>query len=220
MFRQTCRVGFGESGFALLSLGSVGESAGLRRMMLETLDELSRLSGDRFGRRLVALSMSRFNQQASTKPHRDGGPPQSLLLLGYEPTPVRSEIRIADYSRCARDLGLTPLEFLDRHNPMFHASDNRLREYTTLVREFDPEQYQILLINNSSCALGEGDPAWLGVLHQATIPHPREDALRVVNSIHLTPESSGMDQPITTDERNQFLHDDSLDRHYGRQNMA
>jgi hypothetical protein len=217
MFRQTCRVGWDESGFSLLSLGTEGGSSGLRGAMLAILDELSRLCEVHFGAPLVPLSMSRFNQQASTKPHRDGGPARSLLLLGYEPTSVQSELRIADYSQGARDRGLTPLEFLDRHNPMFHSGQNLLLNYTTLVREFDPAQFQIVLINNSSCALGDADPAWQGVLHQATVPDPRDDAIRVVNSIQLTLDSSDKEQPITSDERTLFLHDDALGRHYGRQ---
>ena len=219
MFRQTCRVGFEEAGFSLWCLGRDLGSTRLREILLEVLDQLSLFCQDHFGSPLEALSMSRFNQQASTKPHRDGGPPQSLLLLGYEPTPIESQLRIADYSLCAHKMGLTPLEFLDRHNPMFPSNNDLLGEYTTLVHEFDPTQYQILAINNSSCPYSETAPAWQGVLHQATVPNPREEALRVVNSIQLTLKSSDESSPITGNERTQFLTDDSLGRHYGRERM-
>ena len=46
----------------------------------------------------------------TTRPHRDGGPDECLLLLGYEPSSVPAELRMADYSRCAHGLGLTPGE--------------------------------------------------------------------------------------------------------------
>jgi hypothetical protein len=207
LFQQTCRVGFRAAGFSLLSLGPDWGSRPLRRLMLDVLEELSNLCQSRQGKPLHALSMSRFNQQATTKPHRDGGPAESLLLLGYEPTPVESQLRLADYSLCARDLGLTPAEFLDRHNPMFHSGASLLADYTTHVTEFNSRQYQILLINNSSADYDEIHPRWQGVLHQATIPLPQEDALRVVNEI----------SPITPDERRLFLVDDALGRQYGRQ---
>ncbi len=203
MFRQTGRVRFENAGFSLWPLGRDLGSTRLRQVMLEVLDHLSRFCQDHFGRPLEALSMSRFNQQASTKPHRDSGPPQSLLLLGYEPTPIESQLRIADYSLCAHKMGLTPLEFLDRHNPMFPSNEDLLGEYTTLVHEFDPTQYQILLINNSACAYSQTAPDWLGVLHQATVPNPAEDALRVVNSIQLTLKSTEDVCPVSPNERTQ-----------------
>ncbi len=217
MFRQACRLNFEQAGFALAQLGTDGDSRRLRQWMLDILDSLTECSREQSGRELLALSMSRFNQQATTKPHRDGGPAESLLLLGYEPTPIDSRLSIADYSRCAFDLGLTPTEFLDRHNPMFPAAGDLLKEYTIPVSEFDPRQYQILLINNSSADFDPPDPRWQGVLHQATIPHPREDAVRAVNSVQLTPAGSSGLVPMTDAEREQFLTDDALGRQYGRQ---
>jgi hypothetical protein len=216
LFRQACRSGFQEAGFSLLKLGENTGSRALRRLMLDILDQLSVLCQSRRGPSLQALSMSRFNQQTTTKPHRDGGPAESLLLLGYEPTPVASQLCMVDYSLCAHEMGLSPMEFLDRHNPMFSQGADLLADFTTELAEFDSRQFQILLINNSSAEYDESPPRWQGVLHQATIPHPRVDALRVVNSIQLTLQSSGESVPITPEERSQFLVDDALGRQYGR----
>lgn len=216
LFEQTLRTGFGQAGFSLLKLGHDCGSARLRQLMLEIFDQLSLLCQSRQDQSLVALSMNRFNQQSTTKPHRDGGPPESLLLLGYEPTVIESQIRMADYSLCAQEMGLSPSEFLDRYNPMFGSESDRLSQYTTWIREFDPSQPQILFINNSSIAYSETSPYWQGVLHQATILEPREDVHRVVNSIQLTRKSSSDSQAICTNERRMFLEDDSLGRQYGR----
>lgn len=218
LFHQVCRTGWDQAGFSLLRLGSDWGSRPQRQLMLDILDELSALCEARpGGKPLQALSMSRFNQQATTRPHRDGGPAESLLLLGYEPTLVESRLSLADYSKCARDMGLSPAEFLDRHNPMFSGSTDLLAEYITHLVEFDPSQFQILLINNSCADFDEQTPHWQGVLHQATISQPREDAVRVVNSIQLTPMTSAEISPITADERKRFLTDDALGRQYGRQ---
>ena len=217
LFHHTCRVGLQEAGFSLLQLGREWGSRALRQLMLDLLDELSILCQSQQGRPLRVLSMSRFNQQNTTRPHRDGGPAESLLLLGYEPTPIESRLSMVDYSACARDRGLTPMEFLDRHNPMFHSGRDVWADYTTNLAEFDSREFQVLLINNSSAGYDENDSHWQGVLHQATIPHPREDAVRVVNSIQLTPDTSPQITPITSDERRRFLTDDALGRQYGRQ---
>lgn len=215
LFQKAGRENFSSPGFSLLRLGSEGTSRGLRELMLGVFDELSRLCEVERGTQLVALSMSRFNQQTSTKPHRDGGPAESLslLLLGYEPTPIESQMAMADYSQCARDLDLTPAEFLERHNPMFPQGGELLADYTTALREFDPKQYQILLVNNS---VAEFQSGWQGVLHQATIPHPNKTAERVVNSIQLTLGGSEISSPITSTERERFVKDDALGSQYGQ----
>lgn len=216
IFQQTCRAEFSAPGFSLLPLGQDGTSRALRELMLHLFEELSRLCQAERGTELTALSMSRFNQQTSTKPHRDGGPAESLLLLGYEPTPIISHMAMADYSQCAHDLGLTPAEFLERHNPMFPQGGELLADYTTTLHAFDPGQFQILLINNSMAEFQSGAPRWQGVLHQATIPDPEDTATRVVNSIQLTPAGSEGSSPITPTERERFVKDDALGSQYGR----
>jgi len=214
--RQTCRSDFRAAGFSLLRLGAGWESRRLRGLMLEILDGLSVLSKAEEKTPLSALSMSRFDQQSSTKPHRDGGPAESLLLLGYEPTPIESRLFLADYSVCADKMGLTPAEFLTRHNPMFPSGGELLAEYTTHLREFDPHQAQILLINNSMAELGGEGAGWQGVLHQAEIPEPREGVSRVVNSIQIAKTGQSDSTPVTPQERDRFLNDDALGKQYGK----
>lgn len=216
LFEKTCRRDFFSPGFCLLQMGTAGTSRELREIMLQLLDGLSERCEAERGQNLVPLSMSRFDQQTSTKPHRDGGPTESLLLLGYEPTSIISHMAMADYSRCAHDLGLTPAEFLERHNPMFPQGGEMLADYTTALHEFDPGQFQILLINNSAAAFDSEGPRWQGVLHQATVPDPDDTATRVVNSIQLTPAGSEVVSPITPTERERFVIDDALGSQYGR----
>lgn len=214
MAGQTCRLDLRSAGFSLLRLGSDCSSKRLRALMLEVFDELSAIHQTEHAEPLVALSMSRFDQQTTTRPHRDGGPTESLLLLGYEPTPVESSLSIADYSVCADEMGLSPAEFLERHNPMFPIGNDLLVKYTTTVDEFDPRQAQILLINNS--AAEQDPPRWQGVLHQAKIPQPREDLRRVVNSMQITKMGNLECSPVTNEERHRFLTDDRLGIQYGQ----
>lgn len=151
------------------------------------------------------MSAARFDQQETTRLHRDGGPDESLLLLGYEPSVVVSEIALADYSCCAFDHGLTPTEFLEKHNPMFRAGEQLLQAYTTKVACFSPDRYQLVVINNSVTALAPDQLAWQGVLHTATIPRPNGAARRVVNSMMLASVAPGTPEVVSQPELDTFL---------------
>ena len=111
--------------------------------------EMSSIHLMKTGNVLHYLSAARFDQQTSTKPHLDGGPDECFLMLGYEPSAVDSELEISDYAKCAFDLGLSPKEFMAKHNPMFHSGYEMLRPYSTRVPCFLPDDYQIVCINNS-----------------------------------------------------------------------
>lgn len=174
------RTDFSHPGFALFNLGPEFGSRQQRRLMVLLKDELARLDHRRRGRTLYYQSLGRFDQQVTTKPHRDGGPDESILMLGYEPTVVQSRISLLDYSKCAFDLGLTPAEFLDRHNPMFPDGLDRMASYTTTLTEFDDSSFQILVINNSVSPFGGSHLQ--GVLHTAEIVNPDAHRMRVINS--------------------------------------
>lgn len=135
-------------------------------------EHLNRLHEERNGKKLVYTSMGRFDQQVTTKPHRDGGPDETLLMLGYEPTEVMSHVSLSDYSKCAFEMRLTPTEFLDQLNPMFVDGKNALARYTTLLDAFDHTAFQILVLNNSILPYRTNEKNWLGVLHTADILNP------------------------------------------------
>ncbi len=161
---------------------------------------------------LAYTSLGRFDQQETTKPHRDGGPDESLLMLGYEPTTVRSCLRMADYTQCAYDLGITPQQFLTDHNPMYADGERMLNGYTTELDGLDPTNHQILLINNSCVPYREGKPALLGVLHQAIIENPTSRFQRIVNSTMMTSVATGSPESVTAEEQEEFLRTDRISR--------
>jgi hypothetical protein len=126
-------------------------------------------------------------------------------MLGYEPSEVRSEVVLADYSRCARDTQITPAEFLEQHNPMFGPGDELLRPYATCLERFSNETAQVLLINNSSAALSDDGTTWQGVLHTATVHNPCDDKRRVVNSMIVTSVRLGTAEPVSLSEQDEFI---------------
>src|SRR5262245_30198050 len=108
------RTDFEATGHALLDLGTALAPADFRGRVGEALGGYY---AEHFGGRLVFVSVSRFDQQTPTRPHRDGGPDASVLLLGYEATAVPSRLYLMDHSRAAHQRGQTPAEFLECCNP-------------------------------------------------------------------------------------------------------
>lgn len=192
-------------GFALVIFPSSVDSVALRRTMVELKRNLSDLHRQRCGAELCYRSMGRFNQQTTTRFHLDGAPDQSFLMLGYEPTAVESDLAMADYTRAAWELRLSPAEYLDRYNPMFPAHESRLQGYITRLTAFDRTRPQILCINNSRQGFHPGSGQQLGVFHQASIPQPRPDAARVVNStmIAACPDANG--ETLSWDSQLEFI---------------
>lgn len=206
VYGRVCRVEFDAPGACLVDLGRETTSRELRAMMVELKMQLGRIHQERRGRDLVYQSLGRFDQQTTTRLHRDGGPDQSLLMLGYEPSEVGSGLAIADYARCAYDRGLSPKAFLEVHNPMFAAGAELLRPYTWTVEGFSNRHAQIVVINNSIASYSTDEKALQGVLHTATIPHPSSDLRRVVNSSMIVPAARGAAGLVADREVEDFVN--------------
>jgi hypothetical protein len=204
VYNRVCRTTFELPGFCVINAGATLGSVPFRQLMVDIKQKMAAIHEQRTGKTLIYLSAARFDQQNSTKPHLDGGPDESLLLLGYEPSDIDAELEISDYTRCAADLGISPKEFMAQHNPMFRAGFEMLRPYATAVPCFDPGSFQIVVINNSSAPI-DGQ-SWLGTLHTATILNADETKRRVINSTMLCPAPLGTPDAISGDELQEFIH--------------
>jgi hypothetical protein len=181
-------------------------SHALRLAMLTLKERLSDICFRRTGRRLLFRSLARFDQQETTKFHLDGAPDQSMLMLGYEPSQVGSRLFLADYSRAALDLGITPQQFLREYNPMFRKGEEVLAPYVTELPQPEPGHARILLINNSSLPFTEDRTNPLGVMHQAVIVTPDEAERRIVNSTMLVTEG----EEVAAEKREEFVRTDQI----------
>lgn len=215
---KVCRTNFEAPGFCLIDLGPACSSEALRRSMVDLKTHLSEIESSLHGRRLIHVSFGRFDQQTTTRPHRDGGPDASLLMLGYEPSGIEARLSFHDYSRCASDLGLSPQEFLDRHNPMFGDGELLLESYASHLNCFSHSTAQIVLVNNS--CLPSGGNNWQGVLHTAEVLNPHDELRRVVNSTMLAIVSEGTEETIPHADRESFLTTSIVRRRgYSRRNL-
>lgn len=207
VFTRVFRTDYTQPGFAVMVLPVGTGSHELRRHMTVLKARLSELHAARWGEGIEYLSMGRFDQQNTTRLHLDGAPERSFLMLGYEPTFVRSDFHIADFSRCAHDLGISPAEFLQQHNPMFSTGAEMLRQHLITLSDWHEDRPRIVVINNSMAA-PDSFGATCGVLHGASIPSPNPTASRVINSTMMAPARYATCDPAMHVQ--QFLSTDAI----------
>jgi hypothetical protein len=210
VYRRVWRTTLDEPGFALVRFTAPAPSRSLRVAMFELAWRLGEAAGAEGRPRFVPERLGRFDQQVSSRFHRDGAPPASLLILGYEPTTVRSHVFVADAHRAALDAGLGIREYLAAFNPMFPAGEGRLRPFVTAVPVPHGEAH-VLVINNSLLSLEPGVSNPLGVLHKAVIPEADPSASRVINSMGLMLEGDPSAAPKLPAAVEHFLTRTDLD---------
>lgn len=130
VYNRVFRTDFSQPGFALIDRGRNFGSETQRQLMIDLKYELSQLERKHRGHELVYQSLTRFDQQVKTKPHRDDDRNESILVLGYGPSLIETRLGMSDYSKCAHDRGMTPAEFLKQFNPMFSDGQDRLAACT------------------------------------------------------------------------------------------
>jgi hypothetical protein len=188
VFDLVWRFDFTTPGFCLLDIGPSVDSHLLRSWMVDLKEGLSEVAVRRGRRSFRFRSMGRFDQRETTKFHLDGAPAESMLMLGYEPSKVRSRLFLADYSRVAFDLDIAPQQFLQDFNPMYRRGEGLLCRYVTELPQPTEGHARILLINNSSLPFTEARTNQLGVMHKAEIVNPTESERRIVNSTMVVTE--------------------------------
>lgn len=188
VFDLVWRFDFTTPGFCLIDCGPAIDSHTFRSWMVELKEHLSEVGVRRGNKPFLFRSIGRFDQQETTKFHVDGAPEQSMLLLGYEPSKVRSRLFLADYTRAAFDLKITPKQFLQDFNPMYRRGEELLGRYVIELPPPADGHTRILLINNSSLPFTEDRTNPLGVMHKAEIVNPTQAERRLVNSMMLGTE--------------------------------
>lgn len=205
IYARTCRTDFSEPGFCALNVGHSFDSAAFRQLMVDIKRSMTAIHEAQTPNTLIYLSVGRFDQQETTKPHLDGGPDECFLMIGYEPTDVNAEIEISDYAKCAHDLGMSPKDFMAKHNPMFQDGRELLRPYSTRIPCLSSTDYLIVCINNSSGPFSVEQPAWQGTLHTANILTPDDSKRRVINSTLIASAPMGTPETVTESQQDDFV---------------
>jgi hypothetical protein len=200
------RFDFASPGFCLLEVRPGVDSHTLRLWMVALKLGMSEISVQRGGKPFLFASMTRFDQQETTKFHLDGAPAESMLILGYEPSNIQSRLFLADYTRASFDLGITPQQFLSDFNPMYKKGEDLLAAYVTELPHPKAGQSHILVINNSSLPFTRPRNHPLGVMHKAIIVTPNEAERRIVNSSMLITEGD----ELSAEEQEEFIAKDKI----------
>jgi hypothetical protein len=209
LFHLVWRFDFTAPGFCLIDVGPAMDSYALRSSMVALKEWLSGIAVRRDIGPFAFKSMGRFDQQETTKFHLDGGPLQSMLMLGYESSQVRSRLFLADYSRAAFDQGITPQQFMHDVNPMYRRGEELLDRHVTELPEPDDGHSRILLINNSSLPFTDARTNSLGVMHKAIIDTPDETERRIVNSTTLV---LGDADEVGQEKQQDFVRTDEISK--------
>lgn len=211
VFELVWRTGFDAPGFAVLDIPPGPDSYTLRAWMVDLKQRLSEIGISRGRGGFVYRSMARFDQQETTKFHIDGAPEQSMLMLGYEPSEIHSRLFLADYTRAAHDLGISPQQFLHEFNPMYKKGEDLLARYITELPRPRDGHSRILLINNSSLPFTEARANPLGVMHKAIIVTPNDANRRIVNSTML---AVGEAEDVSPTEQQDFVTTDKISKKF------
>jgi len=193
VFKRVFRTDFNEPGFAVIDFGTASSSTELRKRMVDLKSTLDQQCQTEFKKKLNYQWLGRFDQQESTKYHLDNSTDQSFLMLGYEPSKIKSKLFLADYSAFSAKRKIKHSTFFEKYNPIYQDNIDLLKDYITHVTPFNEKSYKIVLINNSKTT---GSNNTLGVLHMAEVPKPNLKENRVINSImlNMVDLQDGLDQ--------------------------
>jgi hypothetical protein len=89
-YPKVFRRDFTQPGFAVLDFGRHYSAEKLRGTIVALKNALQTRCFEETGHSLHYQWLGTFDQQKTTKFHRDNAPAQSFLMLGYEPTKVKS----------------------------------------------------------------------------------------------------------------------------------
>ena len=87
---------------------------------------------------------------------------------------------------------------------MFAAGERQLADYTARLADFNPADYQIVVVNNSMAPYAPAEQRWQGVLHTATILTPDDRQRRVINSLMVASVPPGTPEPVGLAEQREF----------------
>lgn len=179
-----------------------------RSIMIDLKKELLKLSVSTFNKKLSYHWLVRFDQQVNTPFHVDNAANQSILMLGYEPSEIKSELHVADYHAYANKAHKTLEDYSNKFTPVFKDDEDLLQPFISKINLVNEDNYSIAIINNSS---PKSNIETLGMYHKALIRNKDLGKSRVVNSMVLNVVST---DKITEDEQkeNIFLNTNQISK--------
>ncbi len=212
LYRTVCRQTLDRPGFCVLTLPATEASARMRDRMVALTRALSGRHLRETGEELIYQSATRFDQQGTTKLHRDGGPENCFLMLGYEPSTVESEVAVADSSACARRPGALGAGTARPAQPDVSRRGRAAPAVHDPPGVVPSGRAQIVCVNNSLRSTAERPWSWKGMLHTAQILRPDPLQSRVINSTLIVSVPVGTAPFLTDQEIEEFRTTEAVHR--------
>ncbi|WP_299710424.1 hypothetical protein [uncultured Tenacibaculum sp.] len=208
IFSSIFRDNYNDYGFIVISFERNINSSILRKHMVDIKKGLSEKCVHKFTKELDYFWLGRFDQQNTTKFHRDNAPSDSFLMLGYEPSKIKSKLSFADYHQLISDKNIPVDKYYELHNPIFKDGETLLQPYIQEIENFNNNTFQIVLLNNSDLNSNKT----FGVLHKAEIIEQDLHQTRVINSMMLSLKPLHQSNNISKQEEINFLETDFISK--------
>lgn len=209
VYERVRRLDCAAPGWSHLEMPAGLSSHDLRTVMITIGDHLIARFRDDLGMTMEYLSLGRVDQKLSTRIHLDGGPPHSILVLGYEPSLIRSQVAVVDYARHCRDRGIAISDFLARFDQR-SADLGDFAGYVTRLPEFASDRANVVVVNNSSSACGE--VGLCGLMHVACVE--AGSGARVINTLTLGEAAATASHALDETAKQRFVEVTGVDVAY------
>jgi len=167
-----------QPGYYFQDFGKLIDSKIFRQRMVELKNGLSKICELRLNKELNYQGAGRFNQQNTSRFHRDTAEEHAFLMLGYEPTKVDSKVYVADYSKHIESQNMSVETYFGGDEDVNTADDDQLLlPYITQLAPFPKNNYRLLLLNNSK-SFKENT---FGVFHRGEVLQKIEGEDRILN---------------------------------------
>jgi hypothetical protein len=211
IYKKVFRIDFNEPGFVVIDFGSSITSKDLRECMIRLKNNLSQIHVENFGEKLMYQWMGRFDQQETTKFHLDNAADQSFLMLGYEPTAIKSKLYFADYVELAKSMNISGEEYFEKYNPVFTDGEKLLKPFITEVEGFREDTYKIVLMNNSNSNTNKHSET-IGLFHKAEIIQKDPTKERVINSTMIYSGNIEDIESFSEEQQQNFITTDKISK--------
>lgn len=187
--QEVFRSDLGLPGFSQIRVLNVPSEAAFGQWVYQLGEALGKAAKNYGGSVFSPVWFSRREFTESTLPHQDMQyhkgirAPQRLAILGYPPSPVKSQLWVADVAQACRDHGAWSHNLLQQtlNNPAFWAP------YTRPVGQKSAKHYDVVIMNDSET--WANSQTQLGVAHYAKVQgnkaHPSQ---RVFFQLVLRPD--------------------------------
>ena len=182
IYKSVFRNSTKQTGFYYQDFGTKMDSKTFRQKMVELKNGLSKICNIRINKRPNYQGLGRFNQQHSSRLHRDSAQEHTFLMLGYEPTKVQSKVFIADYTKYIENHNLSIAAFFGGVQDVNTIeNDSLLDSYITELKPFPKNHYRLVILNNSKSFKEKT----FGVFHRGEILKKIKSGNRVLNYMML-----------------------------------